>query len=47
MEFVEGESWPIQCGAQNVEARFKGDVQKYRKLPLGWQCILFAQNEKE
>ena len=26
---------------------FMADVQKYRELPLGWQCILFAQNVKK
>ena len=27
-EFVGGESWPIQCCAQNVETGFIADVQK-------------------
>ena len=30
LTFVGGESWPIQCSAQNVETGIMEDVQKLR-----------------
>ena len=42
MEFVGGESWPIQCCARNVKARFMANVQKIKrtaaKLAMHFVC---------